>query len=162
MLVNHVTDGAALIRSSGLGDVIADFALEHHGTSPMRSLAPKADRDGSDRQLLQYPGPRPRSKETAIVMIGDQLEATGRVRLPQTREECMTLVRETVSRIEADRQLVYSRLTAADLLRMESAFADVLHAIHHRRLGYPASDLTPLPLPLQNMVRLGAQHREAD
>jgi putative nucleotidyltransferase with HDIG domain len=162
-LVRHVTDGAALIRSFGLGDTIANFALEHHGTSPMRSLAHRAEREGlTDRRLLQYPGPRPRTKETAIVMIADQLEATARARLPQSRDECVSLVRETVARIEADGQLVHSRLTAADLARIELEFADVLHAIHHRRQGYPSSDLTPAPLPLPGIVALQSQHREAD
>jgi cyclic-di-AMP phosphodiesterase PgpH len=162
-LVRHVADGAALIRSFGLGDTIANFALEHHGTSPMRSLAHRAEREGlTDRRLLQYPGPRPRSKETAIVMIGDQLEATARARLPQSRDECVGLVRETVARIEADGQLVHSRLTAADLARIELEFSDVLHAIHHRRQGYPSSDLTPVPRPLPGIVALQSQRREAD
>jgi cyclic-di-AMP phosphodiesterase PgpH len=133
-LVQHVTDGAALILSHGLGQLIADFALEHHGTSPMRSLARRAEREGvSNSRLLQYPGPRPRSRETAIVMIGD----------PSTRDECQQLVRETVARILADQQLVYAGLSAEDLNQMETVFTDVLHAIHHRRVGYAASDITP-------------------
>ena len=70
------------------------------------------------------------------MMIGDQLEAKARVFLPQTRDECVALVRDTVARVTADQQLVYAGLTTEDLEKMEAAFADVLHAIHHRRLGY--------------------------
>jgi membrane-associated HD superfamily phosphohydrolase len=103
--VRHVTDGATLIRAFGLGDIIADFALEHHGTSPMRSLTHRAEKKGLPGQIFQYPGPRPRSKETAIVMIADQLEATARARPPQTRNDCTALVRETIARIQADSQL---------------------------------------------------------
>jgi putative nucleotidyltransferase with HDIG domain len=161
-LVQHVADGAALIRSYGLGDAIARFALEHHGTSPMRSLTRRAEREGlSQSQALQYPGPRPRSRETGIVMIGDQLEASARARLPQTREECVLLVRETIRRIEADKQLIYSSLTAADLEAIEGAFADVLHAIHHRRIGYPASDITPPGLHAPQPAAMGLPQTDA-
>jgi hypothetical protein len=146
-LVQHVADGAVLIRAAGLGDTIAQFALEHHGTSPMRSLTERAARDGSDLGALQYPGPRPRSKETAIVMMGDQIEATARARPPQTRDRCVALIRETVARITADKQLVYSGLSADELSTIEAVLADVVHAIHHRRLGYPSSDITPPALP---------------
>ena len=150
-LVQHVSDGAALIRSFGLGDAVAQFALEHHGTSPMRSLSERAWREGLvNPRALQYPGPRPRSRETGIVMIGDQLEAVARVRLPETREACIALVRETVSRISGDEQLVYSTLTHEDLGAMEQAFAEVLHAIHHRRQGYASSDVTPVGLPARD------------
>ncbi len=149
-LVQHVTDGAALIRSFGLGDTVAQFALEHHGTSPMRSLTERAAREGlSNPRALQYPGPRPRCRETAIVMIGDQLEARGRVMLPRTREDCLALVRETIARISGDEQLVYSGLTTGEMAAMEQAFADVLHAIHHRRLGYASSDVTPAALSMR-------------
>jgi putative nucleotidyltransferase with HDIG domain len=156
-LVQHVTDGAALIRSFGLGEPVAQFALEHHGTSPMRSLSERAAREGlANPRALQYPGPRPRSREVGIVMIGDQLEAVARVRLPQTREECLAVVRETMTRITGDAQLVYSGLTAEHMQTMEQAFADVLHAIHHRRPGYASSDVTPAALPVPEVRPLQA------
>jgi putative nucleotidyltransferase with HDIG domain len=154
-LVQHVSDGAALIRSHGLGNTVAQFALEHHGTSPMRSLLARVEGDRHfNTRMLQYPGPRPRSKETGIVMIGDQLEAKARVFLPQTRDECIALVRDTIARVNADQQLVYAGLTSEDLLNMEAAFADVLHAIHHRRQGYGLSDdVTPSALAMQAAVQ---------
>jgi putative nucleotidyltransferase with HDIG domain len=150
-LVQHVADGAALIRSYGLGDTVAQFAQEHHGTSPLRSLLARLDQGSSfNTTLLQYPGPRPRSRESGIVMISDQLEAKARVFLPRTREECLALVRDTISRITADQQLVYASLTRDDFTRMEAGFADVLHAIHHRRAGYGLSDdVTPSALAFQ-------------
>ena len=155
-LVQHVSDGAALIRGHGLGDTIAQFALEHHGTSPMRSLLARLDSHSDvNTRMLQYPGPRPRSRETGIVMIGDQLEAKARVFLPQTRDECIALVRDTIARVTADQQLVYAGLTTEDLQRMEAAFADVLHAIHHRRTGYGLSDdITPSSLAMETAVRV--------
>ena len=83
-------------------------------------------------------------------MIGDQLEAKARVFLPQTRDECVALVRDTMTRVSADQQLVYAGLTAEDFQKMEVAFADVPHAIHHRRTGYGLSDdVTPSALAMQ-------------
>jgi putative nucleotidyltransferase with HDIG domain len=154
-LVLHVTDGASLIRKHGLGSTIARFALEHHGTSPMRSLLARVETHPYfDTQLLYYPGPRPRSRETGLVMIGDQVEAKSRVVPPQTREECVALVHDTIERTTADQQLIYSGLTDEDLQKVEAAFADVLYAIHHRRQGYGLSDdITPAALAMPKRVR---------
>ena len=134
----HVTDGVALIHEYRLGERVAEFVREHHGTSKMRSLIERARRDGTtDPAMLRYPGPRPQSKETALLMIADQLEAAARSTPLQTLESCVALARKTAERIKAEGQLAESGLSHDEIESAVLAFAGVLHAIHHRRFSYP-------------------------
>jgi len=133
----HVTDGVELVTRYGLAPCLARFVREHHGTSVMRSLAEKAGAEQLDPSIFQYPGPRPQSRDTGLVMIADQVEATGRSRQPETLDACRALVQETVDRIVSEEQLVESGLSPADLAKIVGALADMVHAIHHRRIAYP-------------------------
>lgn len=139
----HVTDGVALIQEYRLGDRVAEFVREHHGTSKMRSLIERARRDGAiNPAMLRYPGPRPQSKETALLMIADQLEAAARSTSLPTLESCVGLARKTAERIKAEGQLAESGLSQDEIESAVLAFAGVLHAIHHRRFGYPEPQVT--------------------
>jgi len=153
VLIAHVTNGVALVLAHGLGDRIADFVREHHGTSEMRSLVDRGGHDADPPAApLRYPGPRPRSRETGILMIADQIEATARSRTPQTLEESLALARMTVDRLVAEEQLVHSGLADDELDEIEFTLAKVLHAIHHRRVGYPPA-LEPTPARLRAVKR---------
>jgi hypothetical protein len=145
VLAGHVKEGVQLVLSHGLGERVADFVREHHGTSQMRSLIARLDdtRDDGDASRFSYPGPRPRSRETGLVMLADRAEAMARARRPQSRDACLALACETVDRVVEEGQLSNSGLTDADCERIERAFADVLFAIHHRREGYRDPDATP-------------------
>jgi putative nucleotidyltransferase with HDIG domain len=145
VLAGHVKEGVQLVLSHGLGERVADFVREHHGTAPMRSLLARLEDTGveGDPSRFTYPGPRPRSPETGIVMLADRAEAMGRARRPETRDACLALACEAVDRVVEEGQLVSSGLTDADCERVEHAFADVLFAIHHRREGYRDPDATP-------------------
>jgi putative nucleotidyltransferase with HDIG domain len=136
----HVTDGRQLVNKYGLGPRLEPFVREHHGTSLMRSLASKAE-PWIDISVFKYRGPRPRSRETGLLMIADQVEATARALLPGTIVECRHLVRDTIDRIVGEGQLVDSGLTRVDLDAVVSALADVIYAIHHRRTKYPGDKL---------------------
>ena len=146
----HVSDGVELVARHRMGDRIADFVREHHGTGEMRLLRDKAealDRPPDD-QAYRYPGPRPRSRETGIVMIADQIEATARAQRPEDDAACERLVRATVERIQGERQLEESGLTAADLAGVQRGFARALQAMYHRRLPYPAPPAAAVPRKL--------------
>lgn len=132
----HVTDGRLLVNRYGLGPRLEPFVREHHGTSLMRSLAGQAD-PWVDISLFKYRGPRPRSRETGLLMIADQIEATARALQPGSLVECRQIVRDTVDRIVAEGQLLDSGLTRSDLDTAVNAMADVVYAIHHRRNRYP-------------------------
>jgi putative nucleotidyltransferase with HDIG domain len=138
VLIGHVKEGVQLVLSHGLGDQIADFVREHHGTSQMRSLIARLDDTGAegDPTRFSYPGPTPRSRESGIVMLADRAEAVARTRRPDSRDACLALACETVDRVVEEGQLHQSGLTDRDCERIERAFAEVLFAIHHRREGY--------------------------
>ncbi|MEZ5318806.1 MAG: HDIG domain-containing protein [Vicinamibacterales bacterium] len=147
VLVDHVTEGVRLVLSHGLGERIADFVREHHGTSEMRSLIARAERSGTPASSpFRYPGPRPRSRETGLLMLADRVEATARARRPETPDECLALVREIVDQTVAEQQLVHSGLTDDELDLVEKVYAEVLHAVHHHRVGYREPADTPARL----------------
>ena len=137
----HVIDGVELVNEHRMGERIADFVREHHGSSEMRLLRDKAEALGQSfaADTFRYPGPRPRSRETGILMIADQLEATARSKAPADDAECDAVVRTTIERIRDEGQLDESGLTKADLALAHRGFSRALQAMHHRRLSYPSS-----------------------
>jgi putative nucleotidyltransferase with HDIG domain len=138
----HVLDGVTLVRAHGMGDRIADFVREHHGTGTMRLLRDRAEAlggSGSDEETYRYPGPMPRSRETGLVMIADQLEATARSAPPADDAGFDAMVGLTIGRIEEGRELDGSGLTARDLSAVRPALSRALQAMYHRRMTYPPS-----------------------
>jgi membrane-associated HD superfamily phosphohydrolase len=111
----------------------------------MRLLRDKAETLGhaADEEAFRYPGPSPQSRETGLLMIADQLEATARSNPPTDDAQCDGLVRTTMERIQGERQLDDSGLTIGELARAERAFSRALQAMYHRRLSYPSSDDRP-------------------
>jgi putative nucleotidyltransferase with HDIG domain len=161
ILAAHVTDGVDLVLHEGMGERVAAFVREHHGTSSMRLFAAKAKANGApdaEGSTFRYPGPRPRSRETAILMMADQLEATARSTPPGDAAACTALVRETMARIDGEGQLEESGLTRDDRRRLEPALSRALLAMHHRRLTYPPADAgsrpsRPVPLLPRRLAR---------
>jgi putative nucleotidyltransferase with HDIG domain len=137
----HVTDGIELVNSHRMGERIADFVREHHGSSEMRLLSEKAHALGLvfEQSTFRYSGPRPQSRETGILMIADQLEATARAKAPADDAECDAIVRSTIERIRDEGQLDESGLTKAELALAQHGFSRALQAMYHRRLSYPSS-----------------------
>ena len=136
----HVTDGLELTRAHGVGGRIADFVREHHGTSTMRVFSEKAaswDGPGPAGETYRYHGPPPQSRETALVMIADQREATARATPPADEAACDAIVRRTVARIRDETQFDASGLTGRDFELIQPAFSRALLAMSHRRFAYP-------------------------
>jgi putative nucleotidyltransferase with HDIG domain len=143
VILSHVKEGARLARESGLGDRVVEIIEQHHGTSLLYFFLDKAmpmihDRKASE-EMFRYPGPRPRSREAAIIMLADAAEATVRsLRNPSAREveESVTGI---VNRAYLDGQLDECELTLRDLHALGGAIGQVLVAIAHRRVDYPGS-----------------------
>ncbi len=153
-IIDHVPAGVRLVRKFGLGERVADFVREHHGTSTVRYFLNKAEGAGTpvDPGDFRYPGPRPQSRETGILMIADQVEATARAMDEPTEDDLRAMVRATIERIEGEQQLDECPLTLQELSTIREAFVQVLAGVHHRRIKYPGVSLTPASPPVSPTV----------
>ena len=159
-IVRHVTDGVKLAHKYHLPRRIDDFILEHHGTmvtSYQYNQALQAaggDASKVDIDKFRYPGPRPRSRETGILMLADGVEARARAENPDSEEGLRNVVRTVVDRIEKERQLDNTQLTLHDLNQIIESFVTTLRGTYHARIHYPATEL-PASTPVNT-----APHKE--
>jgi hypothetical protein len=140
---NHVKEGVELAREARLPPVLQAFILEHHGTMSITYFLERArQRDPSvpaDAAEFRYPGPRPRSRETALVMLGDTVEAGVRVLEDRTPERVRAAIVHLVDGKVASGQLDEAPLTLRDLDVVKDTFSRVLAGVHHPRVGYPTA-----------------------
>ncbi|MDP8256217.1 MAG: HDIG domain-containing protein [Candidatus Alcyoniella australis] len=143
ILVNHVREGVELARDFNLGDAVAQIVEQHHGKGLIRFFYERA-RERTDPQMEQlheedfrYPGPKPRSREAALVMLADQVEAVSRVLKAPAPSRIRNLVSEHINRVSAEGQLDESDLTLRDLHKIAESFSHVLIGIFHQRIEYP-------------------------
>lgn len=158
-IIRHVTDGVALARKHRLPRRIVDFMLEHHGTMLTRyqynQALEKANGDAAkvDIEKFRYPGPRPRSRETAILMLADGVEARARVKSPQTDDEMRALVRGVIEHVQKEGQLDHTMLTLHDLNVIVESFVATLRGTYHPRIQYPAAESPAAMEPLPTLPR---------
>ncbi len=143
IIIQHVPEGLRLAREHGLPRRIQDFIAEHHGTMLTGYQYARALEEAKKRQTpvdpaaFRYPGPPPRSRETALVMLADACEARTRAERPPDEQALRRLVRETITdRIRAG-QLSDTDLTLRDLRTVEDAFVAALQGVYHPRIRYP-------------------------
>ncbi len=142
IIISHVPDGVDLAKKHRLPPGIIDFIREHHGTTRVeyfyhKAVQMKDDPSEVDESAFRYAGPKPHTRETAILMLADSCEATVRAMRPQTREEMLELIHSVISRRLMSGQLDNSPLTLRDLTLISQAFVRVLQGIHHPRVKYP-------------------------
>jgi cyclic-di-AMP phosphodiesterase PgpH len=147
IIVTHVKDGIDLAHKYRLPRRVIDFIPEHQGTLLVSYFyhqavqqAGGADGGGADKvdkAQFQYPGPKPRSRETALTMLADGAEATVRSRRPGSIEELDRIVAESIQSRVLSGQLDECPLTLSDLAAIRRAFVDVLRGLHHPRVAYP-------------------------
>lgn len=144
-IIRHVTDGVILAKKHRLPKRIQDFMLEHHGTMITRyqyMQAVKAAGDDAsqiDESKFRYPGPTPRSRETALLMLSDGVEARARANRPKTEEELRKIVQQTIDFCQKEGQLAETRFTLKDLNTITEAFVTTLTGLYHPRIAYPSS-----------------------
>ena len=142
-IIAHVTDGVALARKHRLPRRIDDFILEHHGTMITRYQHNQAieaaggDASKVDIEKFRYPGPRPRSRETALLMLADGSEARARAQRPQTEDDLRKIVLSTIEMAQKQGQLDNTQLTLRDLSIITDSFVTILRGTHHPRIAYP-------------------------
>ncbi|MCE9596955.1 MAG: HDIG domain-containing protein [Spirochaetia bacterium] len=145
VIIDHVLDGLAIARQIRLPREVMAFIPEHHGTSTMSFFYHQAlekSKRRIKRENFRYPGPRPQSKETGIVMIADSLEAASRSLDEVTESSIEALIQKIMNMKLAEDQLDESGLTMGDLTIVRQAFSDVLLSSFHHRPRYPAMEAT--------------------
>ncbi|MGB9813262.1 MAG: HD family phosphohydrolase [Thermovenabulum sp.] len=139
IIVSHIKDGLEIARQYKLPPVIMDFIAQHHGTSLMSYFYNKAlnQEKNAEEASFRYDGPRPQTKEIAIVMLADSVEAAVRSMNKPTPGKIEGLIRQIIKEKLADGQLDESNLTLKDLDKIANAFSKVLTGIFHNRIEYP-------------------------
>ncbi len=140
IIIGHVTAGIELAKKQRLPDIVVDFIRTHHGTSRVEYFYRKFKEDHQDVEQFesfQYPGPKPFSKETAIVMMSDAVEASTRS-LP---EKTQTNLNSMIDRV-IDHQLTTGQFDNADITLKEinvirDAFKKFMRGVYHVRIEYP-------------------------
>ena len=143
VIVAHVKDGIKLANEYGLPDIVADFIPMHHGNTRVeyfyqQALA-QAEESGSEvnEADFKYPGPRPNTKETGILMIAEAVEAASRSIKKPTPQRIETLMDSIIESRVKSGQLINCPLTFRDLETIKSAMIPVLTGSLHERIEYP-------------------------
>ena len=142
IIVGHVNEGIALGKRYRLPSAVMDFITTHHGTTRVEYFWRKyceqqgLESDSSDQEF-RYPGPLPYSKELAVTMIADSVEAASRTLKEPDTESIEALVEKIVEHKIADGQLRNADLTYRDVARVKGIFVKVLHSMLHVRIEYP-------------------------
>ncbi len=139
----HVDEGLALAKRYRLPNRVRDFVAEHHGTMRISFMYDKAVRQangnasGIDESAFRYRGPKPQSRETALVMLADGCEAAVRAARPSSAEEIQEIVRKIIADRVAWGQLDECSLTLHDLEQIRDSFTLTLQGVFHSRVHYP-------------------------
>lgn len=138
LIREHVLDGVKIARQYNVPERIVDFIPTHHGTTTIKYFYDKAKEENPDvdEDLFRYPGPRPYSRETAIVMLADAVEATTRSLPDPNARTINETVDQIIKRRFADGQLDECDLTLADLTKIREAFVKNLVGMAHPRIQY--------------------------
>jgi len=142
-IIQHIHDGVALCKKYRLPPRIQDFVREHHGTMLTRYQYTQAveaaggDANAVNMELFRYPGPSPRSRETALLMLADGMEARSRSELPKDENELRVIARKVVDYCQREQQLDQTNLTLRDLNTIVESFVKTLLTTYHPRIRYP-------------------------
>lgn len=142
ILVSHVKEGVELGKKYRLPQRILDFIPMHHGSTLMSYFYQKALRKRSRKQEVReidfrYPGPKPQTKETGIVMLADAVEAAARSIEEPTVQKLEGVSDDVIKQRFMDGQLDECELTIRDLTKIKESFLKTLIGIHHPRIKYP-------------------------
>jgi putative nucleotidyltransferase with HDIG domain len=140
ILESHVKEGIEMAKKANLPQAVIDFIGQHHGTTLMSYFYNKALERGVGQNLrdeYRYPGPKPHTKEIAIVMLADAVEAASRTLEDPKPSRLKSLIKKIIdSKLESG-ELAESNLTFSELSAIEQAFLPVLISMFHPRIEYP-------------------------
>ncbi len=145
IITSHLKDGVEIAKENNLPAVVIDLIAQHHGTSLVSYFYHQALENDDSQQIdeaeYRYPGPKPQTKEAAIIMLADSVEAAVRSMPAPSSGKIEGLVRKILKERLTDGQLEESPLTFKDLDLIAVAFTRILNGIFHKRIEYPENVL---------------------
>lgn len=156
IIISHVQDGLDLAKKHKLPDRIQDFIAEHHGDRLVIVFYKKAEeqlREGEklDESRFRYKGPRPRSRESGLVLLADSVEAASAAVRPNNAEAIEKLVNKIIDDHIKDGQLDNSGLTLGDIKTIRDSFIETLKGRFHVRVRYPDNEELMAPQPQETV-----------
>ncbi|MBK8875928.1 MAG: HDIG domain-containing protein [Bacteroidetes bacterium] len=143
IIISHVIRGIEKARKNKLPDLIIDFIRTHHGTSMVQyfyqSFLKNYPEQIVDEDDFRYPGPLPFSKETAVLMMADSVEASSRSLAKPDADSINNLVDSVIDRQIEQQQFVNCDITFKDISSIKKIFKKMLMSIYHVRVEYPKS-----------------------
>jgi putative nucleotidyltransferase with HDIG domain len=140
-IIAHVIEGTQILREGGIPEPVVEFAYTHHGTQLVEYFWNKCQQQGNPKGLspegFRYPGMKPQTKETAILMLVDSIEAASRTVDPPDRERFEQMIQRILFTKLGSGQLDECGLSTFDLSTIVTRMADTLVNMHHHRIKYP-------------------------
>ncbi len=140
LITAHPKDGLELAKEYHLPQVIHNFITQHHGTSLVSYFYNEALKEEGEENVkeeqFRYPGPKPNTKETAILMIADAVESAVRAAKNPSNEQIDAIIQKIIKERLNDGQLDDSPLTLKDLKTIAETFSRMLRGMHHKRIKY--------------------------
>ncbi|MCM8797543.1 MAG: HDIG domain-containing protein, partial [Candidatus Omnitrophica bacterium] len=142
VIMNHVREGMEMAKKYKINPAILDFIQQHHGKSLVyyfyrRALEELEEDQEIKEEGFRYPGPKPNTKETAIVLLADSVEAATRALKNPAPVKIEEVVRRVINNKFIDGQLDECELTLKDLEKISTVFIRILSGIYHSRVSYP-------------------------
>lgn len=142
IIIAHTTDGAEMLKRYKMPQEIIDIALQHHGSSLLKYFYFKAKEEGKclDDTTYRYPGPKPQTKEAAVISVADSVEAAVRSMKEPNAEKIQKLVRAIIDDRVQDNQFDECDISIKELKCIERVLCETLNGIFHSRIEYPKAD----------------------
>ena len=148
VILRHVTAGVEIAREAGLPEAVVDFIPQHHGTRLAAFFYRRAAAvdPNVDPELFRYPGPRPRTREAALVMLADATEATVRASAERSADRIREIIEAVIRERVEEGQFDECEISLRDLRVVADSFAAALNAVYHPRVEYPEPTARELAL----------------
>jgi len=141
IIISHVIKGIEIARSRNIPDQVIDFIRTHHGTTFVQYFYQSFLKNFPDEELhedkFRYPGPLPFSKETAILMMADSVEASSRSLIKVDKDAIDSLVENIINNQVKQEQFINCSITLKDISEIKKIFKKMLMSIYHIRVEYP-------------------------
>ncbi|MFA5478512.1 MAG: HDIG domain-containing metalloprotein [Candidatus Muiribacteriota bacterium] len=145
IIISHVKDGIEIAKQHNLPEEICDIIREHHGTTLVKYFYEKAKNELGDtvkESQYRYPGPKPQTKESALVMLADSIESATRALSNPSPSSIENLIKKITNDKFIDEQFDECNLTLKEIEKIRNVFSKVLLQMFHKRIEYPKSQMT--------------------